>query len=103
MCNIFLMKGVEKFPETRPDIQTKYFRKYFIFIYVAYEMNIAWLDQWILFQTLYPPAPNHRQAVKSEVCIRRGYLHRTGGKNQGVDTKNPDECLTPFENYMSLF
>lgn len=45
-------------------------------------MNIAWLDQWILFQTLYPPAPNHRQAVKSELCIRRGYLHRTGGKNQ---------------------
>lgn len=41
-CATMVIKGLEKFLETQPDIvQQKCSREYFIFIYVAYEMNIA--------------------------------------------------------------
>lgn len=98
----FLKEGSEKLLAKQPDsVGAKYSRKYFIFIYVGYEINIAQLNQWILcvrhYFLLHPLTAELSEAkcVFEEATVSE-QKKKTKNKTGALTKMHPDECLSLF-------
>lgn len=74
-------------------------RKYFIFIYVGYEINIARLNQWVLcVRHYFLLHPITAELSKAKCAFEEAALSERKQKNktQQFDQMHPDECISLF-------